>query len=121
MPSFIADGFTLTGYVAPEAGIHDGLSFTYRPGLPVENRTVVEEQGLAAGVKEDRIRKYLADHLKEWNLVYPDHPSVPEAGKAVPITADNCGRINGKLRTAILDILMGWSASDKDPGAQAGN
>lgn len=113
--SFIPDGFTLRGYVAPDDGLHNGCAFVYRPGLPLENAALLEQ--VDRNVREERVCQFLADHLVEWDLRTPDVG--PQAGKPVPINVETCGRIQAALRTAMVDIVMGWKRSDVPPRPKA--
>lgn len=125
MAGFIPDGFTMSGHIKPEPGVHEGCDFEFRPGLPVENARIVDEK-VDDDILEKRTHEYLIAHLVSWNL------KNPRTGQVVERTEANMGRVNPLLRTAMTRVIMGVRASDPkqdqpspqktpDTAAQAGN
>lgn len=105
MAGFIPDSYTLAGYIKAEPGVHEGCSFEYRPGLPIENSRIIDEKA-EDDVLERRTQEYLVAHLVAWNL------QNPATGKPVERTESNMGRVNPLLRTAMTRVIMGVRASD---------
>ena len=105
---FIPDGYTLRGYIAAVAGIHCALRFEYRPTTSLENKKVLEGAP-SEEVSEERFRKMLAEKIVSWDMTNP------KECKVVPVTVENMGRIQPKLRSTLVDIVMGWKSSDPAP------
>jgi hypothetical protein len=102
-PSFIEDGQTLDGYCAPIAGLHDGLSFTFRPILPEEQSEHIDARERFQGRKwAQYVAKFAAARLAVWSLSEP--PSPTKVLRLQP-------RLFGKL----YGILLGTDASDINP------
>lgn len=126
MPSFITDGWTRDdGYIAAEPEQNNGerlceaLSFSYRPATRLEVvkldkdiELLTKSQDSDGAVKAERLAcKFVAEHLKSWDLKDP-------GGHEVKLSATACERIHPYLFGNLYRIVRGTQASDKKPDAE---
>ena len=112
MPSFIEDGLTCDGHIRAYDGLHEGLTFQYRPML---DRAITRMSNVARDVAtmtdsevDQALSSPIADHLVTWDLK-------DSKGSAVPITAENVARLQPQLLLDLLAIVQGKQASDPMP------
>lgn len=63
MPLFMRDGFQATGYINEEDGLYEAFSFNFRPPLPEDDETFIQQY---SKLQEDDGKKsylYLLDYL----------------------------------------------------------
>lgn len=110
MAAIIDDGYTLDGHIAPVPGIHEGLTFTYRP---------MTKRQLAA--MESRIRKAkdddegervaaetIAAHVTTWD-------AKNSRDDVAAVTAENVLNMQTLLNVALFNIVRGYRANDAKP------
>lgn len=110
MLAYIPDGYTESGYIRAERGIHPALRFTFRPMLGAD-KTVIMDLVLDPKKKRDQDRimaAALKERLVDWDL----HDA---AGKSVPISTDVIGRLKPRLFTKLFMVVSGSEAGDHDP------
>ncbi len=116
--AFIDDGYTASktfdGEYAGEK-FHDAVRVTFRP---LTSRGVhqlagrlsravgdgSDEKKIAAGA--DLGDKAIASQLVEWDLT-------DRGGHAIPITAENVGKLESHLRGSLLTLIMGGISPDE--------
>lgn len=112
MPSFIEDGMTYRGYVAPVDGMHDGLDFEYLPMLEVELKDWRKRMDAVANQTNDKaeqlLGQMLAKRIRSWDLR-------DSKGQVVPITGQTALRLHHTLMTHVTQIVQGTKASDPRP------
>ena len=108
--TFIEDGYTYDGLINPEPGLHDGLTFKYRPILPPDRAVIISEidSTLASGAA--RRAETLAGaacirQLVSWDLTRLD-------GSQVEISVDNVLRVQPGAFGRLFKICMGGAPSD---------
>ena len=107
--TYLHDGYTRPGYIAPEPDLHGELRFVFRPGVVEERGQLVDAaQRMASDAYDRHLAVYLAEKLVRWELV-------DEQGQEVPVTADHILRLHPELFIALEQIVLGWIASDVDP------
>ncbi len=126
MASYVADGYTLDGYIAaavPELSgerLHDALEFKFRPATRMENVRVDAEIAIAgkgrdvdaeAAIEAEKITcRFVAERVISWNLkAVGVHP--------IAVSAEACERIHPFLFSSLYRIIRGTQASDKRPEA----
>ncbi|WP_437187863.1 hypothetical protein SH668x_001274 [Planctomicrobium sp. SH668] len=113
MPGFIADGYTVEGYVKELPGRHEAVNFTYRPATREELIIWRENRDGTSGETVAQIdADLLAKHIVKWDLKYP---SGSQKGQVVPSTAQNCKRLEPNLARLVLDIIAGAEPSNSKP------
>lgn len=112
----IDDGWTRDGYIAADEGLHDPLSFTYRPLTNSEFARMKAEVAAAAGATamdraeagERKFAEWIAKKVKTWDLLNAGvHP--------VAITTDEVSRLQPLLFAKLLGVIQGTRPSDKNP------
>lgn len=109
--NIIIDGYTKRAHVKPLEGIHQGLTFEYRPMLPEE----VEDLDALDGKHRDNpkehqlaIAKMIAAKMSKWDEEGAN-------GETVTITGEAMRRMPPALAVQIRQIVMGFRASDPNP------
>jgi len=103
--NIIDDGFTLPGRIDPVAGLHEGLTFRFRPMLAEEFEEIEEaKEGMKARPGIHLVAKAIAKHVCEWS-------EVDENGKPRPINFENVRRLHSML-PRLYRIVAGRDASD---------
>jgi hypothetical protein len=100
MPSILIpeDGFTLKGRVEPLPGLHDGVSFTYRPALPARVAAWTKAKGVSAEKNLAADLKLLTEHVTEWD-------------DDAPIDEPTLRRVYYPVLQQMIDHVTGYSAS----------
>lgn len=115
MANFINDGYTIDGFISGVPGLTDDFGFKFRPSTAHENQVVQGEWGRADNDGERfsaATAKFLLKHLVSWDGKWPD-------GSPVPLTIENLGKMRGRLRVALVDIVQGIRVPDDRPAAAA--
>jgi len=100
--NLVRDGQTRNGKVDAEDGLHDGLSFSYRPCLPEEVETI-ESQAAKEGNPRAAVRliaAFVADRLGTWSEADGDP------------TFENVRRLPFDLFNKVYRVVVGMRASD---------
>ena len=125
MPSYVPDGYTLTGYVSPP-GQEDGqklfepLEFSYRVATrpevlkhDFENSKLVRLTDESAYKKLEKAAcKFVGDHLHSWDLK-------DGSGTAVELSEDAISRLQITLFNRIYLIIRNEAVSNKRPHSDA--
>lgn len=108
MESFVTeDGYTESGYIAAEEGIHGPLEFTFRPLLTPRRDATARLEG---DVFANGAAKELAKQIKSW--------SASVGGKALPLTEVNIRAAKPRLFDKLWLIVAGYRGSDPRPDAE---
>lgn len=111
MPAaIIDDGYTLDGFIAPKEGIHDGLTFRYRPLTIKQYRALTDriESAKTHEAAELHVAETIAAQLCDWD-------AKNGKGSVVEINRDNVTRMQPQLALSLLKIIEGDWASDEKP------
>ncbi|WP_397568529.1 hypothetical protein [Schlesneria sp. T3-172] len=124
MCSYVPDGYTRDGYIAPSVheadaeSLHGELDFTYRPAtrldvvkIDAEIRIAVRNQDfdpLCAVRAEQLACKFVADRVIAWSL--RDQGESP-----VRVSAEACERMQPFLFSRLYNIIRGVQANDLRP------
>ncbi len=113
MPSdFIYDGYNEDGYVKAAKGFYGEHRFAYRP-VTIQERAPVSD---ALKLQEEIYNRLAADlcakKLQSWDFT---DPRMPPGDKPLKITAANFLLLKPALINRMIDIILGWAASDPDP------
>ena len=99
------DGYTRTGYISAEKGIHGAHRFDYRPMLHSERLGYTEQmQGKPAKEAAQIMHAVLVKHVKKWDV-------------KAPLTVAGVSRVAPELIEHIYAIAAGRVPSDVDPQA----
>ena len=113
---YIADGYTLTAYLAEVPRLYPALRFTYRAVLAQNRAVIFREMDKAAETDPRKAESISAAamvaQLVSWDLV-------DQKGEAVPISASNILRLQPTLGVRLFRVLMGREAPDEDPAIEA--
>jgi len=110
--NIINDGYTTEGYIEAAEGLHDELSFRYRPMLPEDVEATDAEVNRRTDSKKT-VHLFVAQvqrHLVDWS-------EVDDKGTAVPITFENVRRLGYVPFNRLYMIISGQQATDLRPGA----
>lgn len=112
MRSFIADGYTESGYIAEKPGIYEAVRFKYRRMLHGALARVRDRmnQGSLDGAKA--VYPELAEHVKEWDVKEYDKDE-KEVG-TLKIGVKEVARLAPQLVEKLFNIVAGYQASDME-------
>lgn len=106
--NYIPDGCTRQFVIAPEPGLHDGLTGNYRPLFGVKRATTMaklSEVGLRSqGDAETMAAVVSSQHVIDWDLV-------DDKGKPCPVTPDAVLHLQPALGGHLFGILIGTKPS----------
>lgn len=101
------DGYTRTGYISAEKGIHGAHRFDYRPMLHADRLGYTEQMsGKPAKEAAQIMHAVLVKHVKKWDV-------------KSPLTVAGVSRVAPELLEHVYAIVAGRVASDTDPSASA--
>lgn len=107
----INDGYTRRASVAPAQGIHQGITFEYRPLLVEQSEELDREYAKLPAAKAVLLRAAaLSRQIVSWN-------ETDQSGKPVPHTAEVLRRLPPILFWTINGIIIGTAAGDPLPDA----
>ncbi|MBT7069648.1 MAG: hypothetical protein HN975_02005 [Anaerolineae bacterium] len=108
--NLINDGYTKDAYIKPFDGVHDGMTFKYRPMLPNEvTRYESKIDKCPAGDQGNITAGVIAIKLVEWSEETKDK-------KPVPIDYDNVRKVPYDLLATMIGIIKGTRPCDEPPG-----
>lgn len=109
MHNFIEDGYTEAGYIAEEPGIHNDLTFSFRP-IMVAKRDALNALYLTDRHEEaiSKVSEEMSRSIQSWSLV-------DTKGQPVVRSAANMRRIKPRLFDKLWQVLCGMKASDPRP------
>ncbi len=111
--SFIPDGYTFDGYVAPVAGLHAGLTWKYRPLTTDDVDEMVEaRKDKKPTAANEHTRTVLAGRISAWDLKGPDRA-------AVPVSVAGLKGMHRLLFYRVQSVMMGTDISNARPGTEA--
>lgn len=113
--NFIADGYTQEGFITGTPGLTEDFGFQFRPSTAHENQILQgewERSGNNGEAVSLATAKFLEKHIVSWSGRWPD-------GSQVPVSVDSIGRMRGRLRLAVLDVIQGGRVADDRPAAAA--
>lgn len=115
MRSYIADGYTESGYIAEKPGIYEAVHFKYRRMLHGALARVRDKmnQGNLDGAKA--VYPELAEHLKEWDVKEYDKDG-KEVG-TLKLGVKEVARLAPQLVEKLFNIIAGYQASDVEPSS----
>lgn len=108
--SYIPDGFTVEGYLAPIPRLHGGCRFVYRPMLP-HLRDFALQKSARQSPKDACVvfAEAIALQVQEWDI------RDPVTGVTVPVTPENAKRLQPKLFSDMFAVVGGTAPSDAFP------
>lgn len=114
---FIADGYTIEGYLAEVPGLHPELNFEYRPMAPADRAVALKDlkkaqESLNPKKSEFVAAEILSKRITDWDLAYPE--GHPKEGEIVEITPENLVCVQSFMADKLFAIVvMGTRASDE--------
>lgn len=109
----IRDGFTQTGYIRENPGLHGELRFSYRPMLPEAVDDIEAHRRVKKG--SDDTKLVIAAISERLVSLQQDDGTDLEA------TAENVRRLRYSLLYRVYNIIAGIEATDVDPKADKNN
>ena len=113
MTNIIRDGYTQRGYIEAVEGLHESVSFKYRPMLPEDVEFAEAEANKIGGDPRKAVRLIAAkvsQQLIEWDQTEDD-------GKEAPTDFETVRRLRYHVLNKLYRIIAGLVASDPTPGA----
>lgn len=108
--NYIHDGYTQSGYIKAEQGLHNELRFVFRPML-IEERSLLTGQRMQAlpdPEQERRAAHLVLPKLLDWQLVDCNQ-------RPVELTVPNLLRLRPALFRKLVGIVAGFAGTDADP------
>lgn len=110
MRSYIADGYTESGYIAEKPGIHEAVRFKYRRMLHGALARVRDKMSQSNLDGAKAVYPELTEHVKDWDVKEYDKED-KEVG-TLERSTKNFARLAPQLVEKLFNIVAGYQASD---------
>ena len=108
---YIADGYTVSAYLAEAPKLYPALRFKFRPCTSEEVNGFIESlAGKGAREEARAVAKFLATKIASWDVQ-------DAAGKEILVSEAALSRLHVSLSRRLYRVVIGTEAWDDDPQA----